>query len=169
MERHGPLQLIVFDFENAVLPNLVHAQIDDLRRRRLIRLLDSVVAMKSSEDELIILNTLDAPRGDPLWSGLLAQTLFGSAGEVAWTARLVNPEHRSVRLHPEYGVTEDQLLEIADLIPTNARALLMLIEHLWASELEVAAAEADGHVLASCWIGSGLISQLLERSRPLFS
>lgn len=169
MDGIGPLQLIVIDFESAVLPPLVHAQIDDLRRRGLMRLVDSVVTAKGNDDELIILDTLDAPRGDPLWSGVLAQSFFGISGRKDWAVQPLPTRDRSGRQAPELGVTEEQLLEIADLIPTNSRALILLIEHIWATDLDMAATEAHGRVLASCWIAPGLLVQMLKRGRPLLN
>jgi uncharacterized membrane protein len=167
MNGIGPLQLIVIDFDSALLPPLVHAQLDDLRRRGLMRLVDSVVAAKGNDGELIILDTLDAPRGDPLWSGVLAHALFGKPGQKRWSASTLQSRDRQSLRQAELGVTEEQLLDIADLIPTNSRALILLIEHLWEADLDMAAAEAQGHVLASCWIAPTMLAQMIERDRPL--
>jgi uncharacterized membrane protein len=164
----GPLQLIVIDFQSAVLPPLVHAQIDDLRRRGLIRLVDSVVAVKGDDGELIILDTLDAPRCDPIWSGVLAQTLFGTMAQPSRIAESMPAADAPIRRAPELGVTEEQLLEVADLIPTNAHALLLLVEHLWTAEIDMAATEAQGHVLASCWISPSLLAHMHQRGDSLF-
>lgn len=167
MDAIGPLQLIVIDFDSALLPQLVHAQLDDLRRRGLVRLVDSVVAAKGNDGELIILDTLDAPRGDPLWSGVLAHALFGKPGQKRLPVDTPSARNRQSARPPELGVTEEQLLEIADLIPTNSRALILLIEHVWEADLDMAATEAQGHVLASCWIAPTLLAQMIDRDRPL--
>ena len=167
MEEIGPLQLIVIDFDGALLPQLVHTQLDDLRRRGLMRLADSVVAAKGNDGELITLDTLDAPRGDPLWSGVLAHALFGKPGQYRWPPNALPSRGRQSAPPPELGVTEEQLLEIADLIPTNSRALILLIEHVWEADLNMAATEAQGHVLANCWIAPTMLAQMIERNRPL--
>jgi hypothetical protein len=168
MERYGPLQLIVIDFRSAVLPPLVHAQVDELRKRGFIRLVDSVVAAKSDGSQLIILDTLDAPRGDPSQAGVLARAFFGTPNWPAWNDGWMGGRSSPIRPDPELSVTEEQLLEIADLIPTNSRALILLIEHLWASELDIAAMEAEGHVLANCWVSPTLIQKMMGSQRPLF-
>jgi hypothetical protein len=165
----GPLQLIVIDFRSAVLPPLAHAQIDDLRRRGVIQLVDSVVATKEGDGRLIMLETLDAPRSDPVWNGVLAQCLFGSKDRFGMNDSLMPVEEPLQRSPPELSVTEEQLLEVADLIPTNARVLMLLVEHLWTSELGMAAVEAEGQVLANCWISPTFLSQTIRRGRPLFS
>lgn len=168
MDTMGPLQLVVINFNSAVLPTLAHAQVDYLRRRGLIGLVDSIVTMKGNDGELIILDTLDAPRGDPRWSGVLGKALFGVSNQpIRTTQSFREPEYSSTR-HADLSVSEEQLLEIADLIPINSRALILLIEHLWATELDIAAAEAHGHVLANCWIAPALLSQMLKREQPLF-
>lgn len=167
MDDIGPLQLIVIDFESALLPPLVHAQLDDLRRRGLVRLVDSLVAAKGNDGELIILDTLDAPRGDPLWSGVLAHALFGEQGHARWRARSLQSRDWPSGRSPELGVSEEQLLEIADLIPANSRALILLIEHVWEADLDMAATEAQGHVLANCWIAPTMLAQMIDRDRPL--
>lgn len=168
MDGIGPLQLIVIDFHSAVLPPLVHAQLDDLRRRGLMRLVDSVVTVKDDGGALIILDTLDAPRGDPIWNGVLARSIFGSNVSSAWNDESMPNRDLPVRRPPELGVTEEQLLEVADLIPTNSHALILLIEHLWTAELDMTATEAQGHVLANCWISPSLLSQMLRPGCSLF-
>lgn len=169
MDEFGPLQLIVIDFNSAVLPPLAHAHVDDLRKRGLIRLVDSVVATKETDGRLIILDTLDAPRSDPVRQGVLAQFLFEAKDRSAWADHAIPVGAPMQRLAPELSVTEAELLEVADLIPTNARVLILLIEHVWTSELGIAAMEADGHLLANCWISPALISQTIRSGRPLFS
>jgi hypothetical protein len=169
MDGFGQLQLIVVNFRSAVLPPLVHAQIDELRRRGLVRLIDSVVASKGAGDDLIILDTLDAPRGDPIWSGVLARSLFGSNTQPGREGNPMPVENPPVRHVPGLGVTEEQLLEVADLIPSNSHALVLLIEHLWMAELDMAAMEAYGQVLASCWISPVLLGQLIRSGHPLFT
>jgi hypothetical protein len=169
MDGFGPLQLIVIDFDSAVLPPLAHAQIDELRRHGVVRLVDSVVAIKEGDGRLIMLETLDAPRSDPVWNGVLARCLFGSKDQHGWNDSSMPVESPRQRSAPELSVTEEQLLEVADLIPTNARVLILLIEHLWTSEIGMAAAEAEGHVLANCWISPTLLTQTIRRGRALFS
>jgi hypothetical protein len=168
MDGFGPLQLIVIDFRSAVLPPLVHAQIDELRRRGLVRLVDSAVAAKGESGELIILETLDAPRDDLTWSGVLARSFFGSTSRSSWSDESMPAGNSPARLAPELSVTEEQLLDIADLIPTSSRALILLVEHLWTTELDMAAVEAQGHVLANCWISPTLLGDMIRSRRPLF-
>jgi len=73
-----------------------------------------------------------------------------------------------IRPSSELGVTEEQLLEIADLVPTTSRVLILLIEHLWTADLDMAALEARGHLIANCWISPALLGQMLQRESPLF-
>jgi hypothetical protein len=167
MDTVGPLQLIVMDFQSAVLPPLVHAQFDDLRRRGVVRMLDSLVAVKEDEGRLVVVDTLDAPRGDMFWSGVLARSLLGSNGPSSWHADTLPISNAGIRPVPELSVTEEQLLEIADLIPTNSRALVLLVEHLWTADLSMAAFEARGHVLAHCWISPAMLAQMVRRTSPL--
>ncbi|HET9661623.1 MAG TPA: hypothetical protein VFP05_14915 [Thermomicrobiales bacterium] len=167
MDTVGPLQLIVIDFESAVLPPLVHAQLDDLRRRGVVRMLDSLVTVKGDEGRLVAIDTLDAPRGELVWSGVLARSLLGSNVPSSWNADTLPVSNSGIRPVPELCVTEEQLLEIADLIPTNSRALVLLVEHLWTADLFMAAFEARGHVLAHCWISPAMLAQMVRRTSPL--
>jgi uncharacterized membrane protein len=168
MDGIGPLQLLVINFHSAVLPQLVHAQIDDLRRRGLMRLVDSVVVIKDDGGDLINLDTLDAPRGDPLWGGVLARSFFGSVAPSSRDVESIPLRGTRERRAPEFCVTEEQLLELADLIPTNSHALILLIEHIWTAELDTSAMEADGHVIANCWISPSLLGQIIRSGHFLF-
>lgn len=51
----------------------------------------------------------------------------------------------------DFGITRDQILEIADLIPRSSQALLLLVEHRWALNLKDAIG-AGGSVLASGFV-----------------
>ncbi len=162
-----PLQLIVIDFANPILPTLVHTHIHDLRRRGVLRLLDSVVAAKGKNDELFLVDSLDAPRSDSQYRGILARSLFGANVGLGWGFESEALTWDTARKLPDMGVTEDELLEVADLIPSSSRALILLIEHVWIADLEIASEEASGHVLANCWISPELIARMSLRDRSL--
>lgn len=168
MATVGPLQLVFIDFQNAVLPPLAHAHVDDLRRRGVVRLIDSVVAAKEGDGRLIHLETLDAPRSDPVWSGVLAHYLFGGPDKGHLNASWIFVLDQLQQIAPGLSVTEEELLEIADRIPTNSHVLILLIEHIWASELEIAAEEAEGHVIANCWISPVMLAKPIHEHQPLF-
>lgn len=162
-----PLQLIVIGFDSALLPPLVHTQIQDLRRRGVLRLLDSVVAAKGKNDELITVDSLDAPRGDSQYRGIIARSFFGAKVEIGWEFETDGLRWDSAGSLPDLGVTEDQLLEVADLIPSRSRALILLIEHVWIADLEIATAEASGHLLANCWISPELLGRMSRKDHSL--
>ncbi len=163
-----PLQLMVIDFAHAMLPTLVHTQIQDLRRRGVLRLLDSVVAAKGKNDELILVESLDVLRTDSQYPGIIARSFFGAKAGPGVELEIEEQTWKSARPLPDLGVTEDQLLEIADLIPASSRALILLIEHVWIADLEVATNEANGQVLANCWISPELITRMSRSSQSIF-
>lgn len=167
MRAIRPLQLIVIEFSNVLLPTLVHTQIQDLRRRGVLRLLDSVVAAKGRNDELILVDSLDAPRSDSQYRGVLARSFFGANVDLGWEFEAEGLPWDSKARLPDLGVTEDQLLEVADMIPSRSRALILLIEHVWIADLEIATEEASGHVLANCWISPELLVRMSRKDHSL--
>jgi uncharacterized membrane protein len=145
----GPVQLVVFGFDNAALP---HQLIDQLRRwseAGTVRLVDALVVGKSDQGDLFQLLDCQFGPEEARLLGLLSGALFES--------RAVRGK-RSAELGTlasdagEFGLDRDAIDQIADLIPRRSVAVLVLLEHLWAIELKAQVRQADGSVIAHGWI-----------------
>src|SRR5262249_39683895 len=51
-----------------------------------------------------------------------------------------------------FGLSEENMDEIADLIPMGSSAAFILLEHLWAVGLKEGVLNADGRLIAHGWI-----------------
>jgi uncharacterized membrane protein len=133
----GPTQLVVIGFERLErVPDPVLAELRELRRRNLIRLLDLLFIARDEAGRLTTRGLPDLPEPEQGRYGSLLGTLIGQ--DLARTT----PDADRSRLSAE-GVRQ-----VAVLLEPGAAAALLLIEHLWAGGLASALDDAGGKLLA---------------------
>lgn len=148
----GPLQLVVLGFDEPVVPPEVIDQLLSLGREGIVRLVDGVFAVKNGDGEIEVVEIIGLDHGDAHLLGTLERSLFGG-GATGLVSALVGAEAGVLAGDAgDFGLTEDQLYEIADLIPKNSAAMFLLIEHPWALGMKQGVIDAGGVVLANGWI-----------------
>ena len=148
----GPLQLVVLGFDEAAMPAEVIDQLRDLRQKGIVRLVDGVFADKNGDGDIQVVEVTDLDSDEALLLGTLARSLFGY-GVTGLVPALIGTESGVLAGEVgDFGLTEDQLYEVADLIPRNSAAMFLLIEHQWALGLKQGVLDAGGVVLANGWI-----------------
>jgi uncharacterized membrane protein len=148
----GPLQLVVLGFDEAAMPAEVLDQLRDLRQKGIVRLVDGVFAVKNGDGDIQVVEVTDLDSDEVLLLGTLARSLFGY-GVTGLVPALIGMESGVLAGEVgDFGLTEDQLYEVADLIPGNSAAMFLLIEHQWALGLKQGVLDAGGVVLANGWI-----------------
>ena len=162
----GPLQLVVINFVELPFPAGVVDHLRTLRSQGVIRMVDGVIVAKDSDGDMAFVEvpTLIDEKSDLV--GLLASSLFahGKTGRMEAVA-----DSGFLSGSPgEFGLTEDQLLEVADLIPMSSKVLFLLLEHLWALDLKEFVAGTDGTVLANGWITPASLIGLDRRASDRF-
>jgi uncharacterized membrane protein len=147
------MQLVVLGFGEAALPMDFVNQLRRLRDEGIVRLVDAAWVAKDEHGELTEIRVSDISEEEAVLLGTLAGALFGygAAGEAgaelgAEIGGLAAAETG------EFGLDQDDLDAIADLIPRGTSAAFLLLEHLWAVGLKEAVRNADGAVLAHGWI-----------------
>jgi uncharacterized membrane protein len=148
----GPLQLVVIGFGRAAIPLDFVNQLRKVRDEGIVRMVDAVFVAKDEHGELTEIRASDVSEEEAVLLGTLAGALFGygAAGEggidLGAEAGMLAAEQG------EFGLDEDDVDAIADLIPPGSAALFLLLEHLWAIGLKEAVRNADGTVIAQGWI-----------------
>ena len=106
--------------------------------------MDAVFVSKNENADLSVMEGSDLDREESDLLGIMARAIFGygTAGD----------EGIEEGLHAAgegvFGLSDDDLFEIADKIPIGSSALFVLLEHVWALGLREAVASSEGRVVA---------------------
>jgi hypothetical protein len=148
-----PLQLVVVAFDGVAVPPGLLDQLDASRASGVIHLIDSGLLHKGDEGELSVRPAPGIELDPGPYAGRLAALLFGCGqtnGSSVWRAeldRIVDAEQQV------FGLSVDELAEIADAIPRASDALVLLIEHRWTAGFAETTAVAGGALLAQGFVG----------------
>jgi uncharacterized membrane protein len=145
----GPLQLVVVAFEEPQFRGEIARELDQLRDRGDIRLVDALGVMKNADGSIDRLEFSDYTPEEKVELGAVLGGLIGlgaggeegaEVGALAG-AMLVADEF-------EYGVDTEGLESILEDLPPGGAALYLLIEHRWALGLKRAIRDAGGILVA---------------------
>lgn len=160
------LQLVIVALDGAAVPSGLADQLDASRANGVIHLIDGGMLHKGDEGELSMRPAPDIELDEGPYAGWLAGQLFGcgsTGGPHAWRAEL---ERLATSDQQIFGLTADELAEIADAIPRASDALVLLIEHRWTAGFAETAAVAGGVLLAQGCIGPRTLLDLSNGSGP---
>jgi uncharacterized membrane protein len=145
----GPLQLVVVAFEQPQFRGEIARELDRLRERGDIRLVDALGVLKNKDGTVERLEFSDYTPEEKVELGAVIGGLIGlgAAGEEGAEAgalagaMLVADEY-------EYGVDTEGLESILEDLPPGGAALYLMIEHRWALGLKRAIRDAGGILVA---------------------
>ena len=148
----GPVQLIVLGFRHPDFQGEIIAELDRLRRRETIRVIDALAVYKNAQGEMEVehLSNLSTDEAIELGSkvgALIGLGIDGEQGMAAGAAAGAQAVADGVRVF-----TDDQAWDVLAEIPDDTAAALLLIEHHWAVPLRDAIARAGGFRLADGFI-----------------
>lgn len=145
----GPLQLVVLSFAQHPPPPGLFDQLQSLVDEARVQVMDGVLTAKNGDGEINVVEVPDLGIEEAILLGTLARSLFGH-GTRHQLGTVIGAESGFLSGGPgDFGLSQDELYEIADLIPRNSISLFLLIEHKWAIDLEQAVVEVGGQVLAN--------------------
>ena len=142
----GPIQMIVIGFEtNDRFKGEIMQELDALRGRGVIRVLDLLFVMKDEAGDIFAFEDTDLSDEEEAQYGALISAMIGlGAGQDVETAV---SEALAVSQY-DYGLTEADVRQVADQIEPGTSAGILLIEHNWAAGFKEAVRNAGGHMLA---------------------
>jgi uncharacterized membrane protein len=143
----GPIQMMVVGFEtNDKFKGDIQRELNELRTRGVIRLLDLLFVMKDEDGNVFAIEDSDLVPGEDAEVGQLISQMLGlgeGGGESAGadTNALTDTSQ-------DYGLTTEDIVDVANQIEPGTSAGILLIEHVWAAGLKHAIREAGGHPIA---------------------
>src|SRR5215831_699262 len=140
---------VAFDgnqFKGEILPEL-----ERLKRRRIIRIIDLLVVRKDAEENVMVTTAsdLDWEEATTLGSYLGALAGFAAAGPAGVDRGSIAG---AAELADGHLFDEGDVFRVTQALPDNATAALVLIEHRWAIPLFEAVERAGGVELGNDWI-----------------
>ena len=127
----GPVQVLVLAFKEAHLAEQALTEAHRLETLGIARVVDALVLSRTAAGQLEQVEVDGWAMGD------VARQLL-SEGDV---------ERRDDDATDHWS--------LADAVPTDGVAVVMLIEHLWAQDLVDAIGRGGGRPLEECWLGPG--------------
>jgi hypothetical protein len=148
----GPVQLLVIAFANGEFDGRVLEELRRLRERDAVRLLDLLFVSKDEDGGIVELGASDLPDAEAAEYGALVRKLFGVFAEDDGSA--VDRVGHGVDAVAQNGSLLDlsEVWFLADVIPAELAAAVVLLEHRWAIPLRNAVEAADGHDLVDTWV-----------------
>jgi uncharacterized membrane protein len=148
----GPVQLIVFGFDQPKFGGAIAAELTRLKELGLIRVVDALVVHKNKEGIVRSLQITDlepeqAEGFGAILGGLVGLGIGGEEGaRMGAAAAIQEVEERGGHLFDpdEWEVLED--------IPHDTAAALLLLEHRWAIPLRDAVRAEGGAAIGDIWL-----------------
>jgi uncharacterized membrane protein len=149
----GPIQVFVIGFEKFRETGNILAELRRVRKRGVIRVVDLLFVQKDRQGNVSnAMHLTDLSETERQRLGAVAGGLIGlQAGGVEGAAAGAELGAMAVA-ERDYGLSRDQLQNLADSIPNGSAAGILVIEHHWATRLRDAIAEAGGVALAQAMI-----------------
>jgi uncharacterized membrane protein len=176
----GPVQLLVLGFDNPEFHGEIARELEKLRERGTVRVIDALAVHKDAEGEIEVqhLSNLARDEAIELGSKVAALVGLGIAGEEGMHAAAeIGAEQAAA--HGLEVFDDEAEWDVVGEIPHDSAAALILLEHHWAVPLRNAIARAGGYRIADGMISPydllaiGLASaeeakqlQAQERSAP---
>ncbi len=155
----GPVQVFVIGFEKADFGGQILAELKRVRKRGVIRLVDLLFVSKAADGTISSsMHMSDLSEAERLRMGRVAGGLIGleMGGDLEGAVEGAELGELRVAVR-DYGMSADQLADLADSIPPGTSAAIMVIEHHWAARLRDAIGEAGGELLVQAMISPDLL------------
>jgi uncharacterized membrane protein len=149
----GPVQLLVFGFDRPKFGGGIAAELNRLRERDYVRVIDALVVHKNAEGEVRTMQVTDLGIEDAERLGAIVGALVGAgaAGEEG-IAPGAQAGIDAVSEHGGHVLGDEQTWDVLSDIPNDSAAALVLLEHRWAIPLRNAILEEGGVAIGDIWL-----------------
>ncbi|MDE4907949.1 DUF1269 domain-containing protein [Methanogenium marinum] len=145
---YGPMHLLAVGFADPDFHGQILKELKSAREKGIIRLIDLQFVWKDDNGDIAALEATDLSDEERIRFGAVVGGLIGlgAAGEKGMEAGI---EAGALAVaERNFGLTDEDIMEVADAIPNNSAAAIMLFEHLWAIKLKEALIDAGAIPIA---------------------
>lgn len=144
---YGPIQMLVIGFPGNEFSGEIIPALKEARESGLIRIIDYLFVMKE-EGEIVSLQGTDLGKEDVIKLGSAVGALLGLGAHGLEGAKVGAQAGAEVAAEKSLGFSKEDIEGIADEIPENNSALILLVEHLWAKKIKEALRNSGAVLLA---------------------
>ena len=149
----GPVQLVVVSLDNEKMAGQVSRELHRATEKGTIRILDALAIQKTRDGGVVTMEGTDLTPDQRYEYGALLGALvgFGATGtdEGAETGAELGAEKFATHT---FGLSSQDVQDLAQNIPPGKTGLLIMFEHRWALPLKGAVQQAGGVVTAQGFI-----------------
>jgi uncharacterized membrane protein len=151
VENPGPIQLLAVAFPGSRFKGKILPELDRLKRKRLIRVLDMLFIRKDFEGNVSVGrgSDLDWEEATALGSYLGALAGIAAGGEDALERGSIAG---AAQLADGHIFDEDYAFRLTEALGNDTSAAVLLIEHVWAKPLLETIEDAGGIELLNDWV-----------------
>src|SRR5579871_6668155 len=128
----GPVQLVVIELENDKLHGQISRELNKLRDNGMVRIIDLLFVAKGQDGSLSTIEASDLTSDQRLAYG-------AEVGALEFADRT-------------FGLSDEDIRDMATVIPRGKSALFILFEHQWAIGIKEAVQEGNGVVRAQGFV-----------------
>ncbi len=145
---YGPIQLSVIGFDRDDIAGGLLDQIDLVRELGIIRLIDFLFVEKDKFGNIEAMEVSDLTQEERMEFGAVVGGLIGLGAAGREGAEVGAVVGALAVAENDFGMTAEDIQEIADDIPKSSSALIVLFEHTWALGIKNYALNNGGVMLA---------------------
>lgn len=162
---YGPMQLFVIGFPGNQFKGEIIPAITEARENGTIRLIDYIFVMKDANGDMMSVQGTDLGRKEIEEFDSVLGALLG-LGAGGMEGAKVGAEAGAKYGEYDMGLAERDIKNIAEEIPKNSSALLMIVEHLWAKKIKEALVNANGIMMAQGMLTPELVVRIGAALKP---
>lgn len=146
--KYGPIHFAAIGFNRTNVVRGMVEQLDLVREAGIIRLIDFLFVEKDDYGNIKALETTDLSHDEKMEFGAVVGGLIGlgAAGEEGMIAGM--EAGAEAVAENDFGLSVEDIREVADDIPRGASAMLVLFEHTWALGIKEYALNNGGFLIA---------------------
>jgi uncharacterized membrane protein len=150
----GPVQLVVIELQNSKLKGQIARELTALRDAGTVRILDLLFVGRQQDGSLVTMEDSDLTGDQRMAYGAIIGGLLGlEAGETEENVEADAEAGALAFADQTFGLSEEDIQDLATEIPRGKSALFILFEHHWAVGIKEALQQGGGVVRAQ-----GLVS-----------
>ena len=150
----GPVQLVVIELQNDKLKGQIARELKALRDAGTVRILDLLFVGRQQDGSLVTMEDSDLTGDQRMAYGAIIGGLLGlEAGDTEEMVETDAEEGALAFADQTFGLSEEDIQDIASEIPRGKSALFILFEHHWAVSIKDALLQGGGVIRAQ-----GLVS-----------
>ncbi len=159
---YGPMQLLVIVFENPKFHGQIRREIESVMEKGMIRLIDLLFVWKDENGNIKSIETTQLDEEERIRFGAVVGGLIGYGARGEEGAREGMEVGTLAAAEENYGITEEDIMEITEAIPEGTAAAILIVEHLWAKGLKQAIGDAGGIMISQGMLSPELLISVGE-------